>query len=111
VGVIGVAGFSVDLGALEQATQGINATLTQVDQGKVGDYDAAKSDFGNDDLANTVSDFSDRWQIGVQNLAKDAGAIADQVTNNLTAYRRTESANQQRFTGILSGSGSDPAGG
>lgn len=91
-----MAGFSVDLGALEEAAQGINATLTQIGQGKVGDYDADKADFGNDDLAGTVSDFSDRWQIGVQNLAKDAGAIAQQLTNNVTAYRQTESANEQQ---------------
>jgi hypothetical protein len=65
---VGVAGFSVDLGALEQATQGIDATLTQVGDGKVSDYDGSKSDFGNDDLAGTLSDFCDRWQIGVQKL-------------------------------------------
>jgi len=58
----------------------------------------------------TVSDFADRWQIGVQNLAKDGQAIASRLTSSVEAYRKTEQAIAQHFTGILRGSGPDPAG-
>jgi hypothetical protein len=105
-----VGGFSVDLTALAEATQGINATLAQVSSAKVSDYTGNTSSFGNDDLAGTVADFGDRWQIGVQNLAKDGQAIAQRLTDCVNAYRKVETANHQRFTGILQGTGPDPAG-
>ena len=104
-----MGGFSVDLTALAEAAQGINATLTQASSANVSDYAGGKSSFGNDDLAGTVADFGERWQIGVQNLAKDGQAIAERLTSSVNAYRKVEEANHQRFTGILRGTGPDPA--
>ena|ERR1700716_3236245 len=104
-----MGGFSVDLTALQEAAQGVNSTLEQVNSGKITDYEGDKSAFGDDDLAGTVADFSERWQIGVQNLAKDAQAIAVQLTSSVVAYRKAERDNHDQFTGILRGSGPDPA--
>jgi hypothetical protein len=106
-----MGGFSVDLRALEEAAQGVNATLEQVSSGKVSDYNGDGSAFGDDDLAGTVADFSDRWQIGVQHLAKDAQAIAAQLTYSVAAYRKVDQESHAQFAGILRGLGTDPAAG
>ena len=58
-------GFSVYLDALRRAAEGVTDTLDAMATRKVSDIDAAKSGFGHDGLADTVSDFCDRWNIGV----------------------------------------------
>jgi hypothetical protein len=105
-----VDGFRVNLGALEQASAGINDTLTQLSERKVDDVDCARSAFGHDDLADTVSDFCDRWEIGVQNLGKDAEQIQGGLDSCVRAYVDTDSKLKGHMDGILQRtSGTDPA--
>lgn len=104
-------GFAVDLGALEQAAAGVNGTLDQVGRQRVSDIPHDESAIGHTDLASTLSDFLDRWQRGVDNLAKDGQEIAACLTANTNAYRAVEQGLHEHITRInaeLTGIGADP---
>ena len=79
-------GFSVDLGALENAASGVNSTLYELQKKKVKDIDADEGDYGEGDLGGTVSDFCERWELGVENLAKDGQEIADRLSKSVQQY-------------------------
>lgn len=103
-------GYRVDLTALQQAAEGVNDVLAELAQKKVSDISSDKSAFGHDGLGDTVSDFCDRWQRGVDNLAKDGQEVASRLANNLDAYAHVERALKEQFGGVLSSpSGPDPA--
>ena len=105
-------GFRVDLTALTQAAEGITGTLDALDVGKVSDIDGDTGAIGHDRLAGTLSDFCARWQIGVQNLAKDARTIAGGLAESVVAYQHADQANHGQFVGILQSlTGPDPAAG
>jgi hypothetical protein len=100
------SGFRVDLGALTDASQGIDGVLYDVGNNKVSDIKVDKSAVGHDRLASSISDFCDRWDLGLNNLAKDGEEVADRLRANVQAYDQTEKA----ITGTFSGTGTDPAG-
>lgn len=103
-------GFSVDFGALQKAAEGVTDTLGAMATRKVSDIDAPKQAFGHDRLADTVADFCDRWELGVEHLTKDAAAFADQLNASVTAYLHADAAVQKTFDGIVQrASGPDPA--
>ena len=103
-------GFYVDLGALQNAAEGVTDTINAMATKKVSDIDAPKSAFGHDQLGDTVADFCGRWQIGVEHLAKDAREIADRLVASANAYLYVERTVQGSFDGILQTSdGADPA--
>lgn len=101
-------GFRVDLFALERAAAGVNGTLDEVNKQQVSDIPHDPSAIGDGDLASVLSDFLDRWQRGVKNLAQDGQQIATRLTANVAAYVQVEQGIAGQFTGILSGPGSDP---
>src|ERR1700759_483615 len=100
-----MGGFEVDLGALTDASEGIDGVLYDVANNKVSDINVDKSAIGHDRLASSISGFRDRWDVGVNNLAKDGHAVADRLRSNVQAYDAAEKA----ITGIFSGTGDDPA--
>jgi len=99
-------GFRVDLGALSEASQGIDGVLYDVSNNKVSDIKVDNSAVGHDRLAGSISDFCDRWDRGVNNLAKDGQAVSDRLRANVAAYDKAEKAT----TGMFSSTGPDPAG-
>ena len=99
-------GFRVDLGALTAASQGIDGVLYDVSNNKVSDIKVDHTAVGHDRLAGSISDFCDRWDRGVNNLAKDGQAVSDRLRANVTAYDKAENA----ITGMFQGTGPDPAG-
>jgi hypothetical protein len=102
-------GFRVDLGALESAAEGINTTLYELQSKKVSDVDGAKGDYGHDDLGDTIADFCDRWEIGVEHLAKDAQEIASRLSLSVQAYLRVDQGLKGQADGMLQRSaGEDP---
>jgi hypothetical protein len=101
-----MGGFKVDLGALTNASQGIDGVLYDVANNKVTDIKIDKSAVGHDRLASSVSDFCDRWDRGVNNLAKDGQAGADRLRANVAEYDKAERAT----TGMFQSAGPDPAG-
>lgn len=103
-------GYRVDLTALQQAAEGVDDVLGQLAEKKVNDIAPDTSSFGHEALGSVVSDFCDRWQRGVDNLATDAQQIASRLTDNVKAYDHVEQALKGAFNGILqSSSGPDPA--
>jgi hypothetical protein len=102
-------GFSVDLAALEQAAEGVNGTLDQLTQQSVSDIPYDPSAIGHERLAGTVTDFCDRWQRGVSNLATDGREIAKRLTANVNAYRKADQDVRDKVnSSIFQGAGPDP---
>ena len=103
-------GFSVDLGALEDAATGVNATLDDLDKAPVDGLDGDSGSYGHDALADTVKDFCDRWQIGVEHLATDGREIAQRLTDSVHDYLAVDAAAKGRMDGVFTrATGSDPA--
>lgn len=103
-------GFKVDLDALVKAAKGVNGTIHDLKNNKVSDIDGQKADYGDGDLAGTVADFCDRWEIGVEHLTKDAKEVANRLVLSASAYARAERTIVADLHGNLqSRTGSDPA--
>ncbi|WP_190812608.1 hypothetical protein [Saccharopolyspora pogona] len=103
-------GFHVDLKALAQAGDGVNQTLSQLARHRVDTIDDDGAIVWHDRLAGTITDFCDRWQIGV-NLAKDGQAIAGQLAHCVETYQKVDLDAQEQLAGIVERpTGPDPAG-
>jgi hypothetical protein len=102
-------GFQVDLGALEDAAAGVNTTLVDMKGHAVRDLAGAPDDYGHADLAGVAADFCTRWDLGVENLARDGQQVATRLSYSVAAYLRVDAA----ATGLLDGmlqrtAGEDP---
>jgi hypothetical protein len=103
-------GFSVDLGALEAAAAGVKETLAHLDAAPVDSLDASAVAYGHGKLADTVKDFCDRWEIGIEHLATDGREITQRLNDSLQAYLSADKAAKGRMDGIYqSSTGPDPA--
>ncbi|HEX5203381.1 MAG TPA: hypothetical protein VFW27_25905 [Actinoplanes sp.] len=103
-------GFRVDLGALEDAAIGINTTLNDLKARRVDDLDGRKADYGHDGLAETIADFCDRWELGIEHLATDGQEIVSRLSHSVQGYLRVDQSAKGRFDGILQRqTGTDPA--
>jgi hypothetical protein len=105
-------GFRVDLGALEDAATGINQTLNDLKAKRIDDLDGRRADYGHQRLADTIADFCDRWEIGVEHLAADGQEIASRLSRSVQSYLQVDKNAQGRMDGIVQRpSGPDPAAG
>jgi hypothetical protein len=103
-------GFRVDLGALERAVEGVNETLAGLKSARVDALDGSAADYGHDRLAETVRDFCDRWEIGVEHLSTDGREVAQRLNESLKAYLAADKAATGRMDGIYqNATGPDPA--
>lgn len=103
-------GFEVDLRALVDAAEGVNGTMADLQNNKVSDIGGSGADYGDGDLASTVSDFCGRWEIGVEHLTNDAQQVANRLFLSAQAYAKAENAVIAHLKGILqSRAGTDPA--
>jgi len=110
LGVNGSDGFRVDLGALERAAEGVNETLAGLKGSWVDALDGNPADSGHEYLSETVKDFTDRWQIGLEHLAKDAREVAQRLNDSVEAYLAADTAAKGRMDGIYQrATGPDPA--
>jgi hypothetical protein len=103
-------GFRVDLGALEIAAEGINKTLNDLKAQRIDDLDGHQADYGHSHLAETIADFCDRWELGVEHLATDGQEVADRLSHSVQAYLKVDAAAKGRMDGIFGKpTGPDPA--
>jgi hypothetical protein len=103
-------GFRVDLGALEDAATGINTTLNDLKAAKIDGLDGRQADYGHGHLADTVADFCDRWELGVEHLATDGQEVAARLSHSVQDYLAVDKAAKGRMDGIFQRlSGPDPA--
>jgi hypothetical protein len=103
-------GFRVDLGALEDAAAGINTTLNDLRSTKIDGLDGRMADYGHDRLADTVADFCDRWELGVEHLATDGQEVAVRLSQSVQDYLGADQAAKGRLDGIFQRqTGPDPA--
>lgn len=102
-------GFSVDLGALENAAAGVNTTLNDLAAHKVSDLTGAAGDYGHAGLASIAADFCSRWELGVENLAKDGQQVGDRLSMSVRSYLQVDQGAKSMFDGILTHTtGADP---
>lgn len=105
-----VDGFRVDLTALDHAAQGVRETIDAMNRKPVEDLDCPAEAFGHQRLATTVSEYCDRWEIGVSNLAEDAEEVSGRLDQCVQDYRRTDEAARAHLAGVIArASGEDPA--
>ena len=103
-------GFRVDLGALENAAAGVNETLADLKAAPVDSLDGDAGAYGHDHLAGVVTDFCDRWEVGIEHLATDGQEVAQRLTDSVEAYVAVDKAAKGRMDGIFqSPTGPDPA--
>lgn len=103
-------GFRVDFGALADAAAGINMTLEDLGRLRVDSLDGRSDAYGHEHLADTVADFCERWEIGVEHLATDGREVAQRLSQSVQDYRKVDTATANRMNGILqSPTGPDPA--
>jgi hypothetical protein len=103
-------GFQVDLGALENAATGINKTLNDLKAKRIDDLDGRAADYGHDKLAETIADFCDRWELGVEHLATDGQEVVSRLNHSVQAYLKVDQAAKGRMDGVLQQrTGADPA--
>ena len=93
--------FTVDLQALIEAASGVNGTIDLVEEQKVEDIDCPKAAFGHDRLAMAMIDFCDRWQHGVNCLAKDGREVADRLTASVNEYTNADMTLADTFLDVL----------
>ncbi len=103
-------GFQVDLSALGDAAAGINTTLNQLRAAKVDRLAGDESAYGHDHLADTIAEFCNRWEVGVEHLATDGQEVALRLSHSVQAYLQADAAAEGRMAGIYGRtSGTDPA--
>ena len=103
-------GFRVDLGALESAAAGVSRTLADLEAARVDSLDGDAAAYGHDHLAETVKDFCDRWEIGIEHLATDGREVAQRLNDCVRAYVAADRGAKGRMDGIFqSPAGPDPA--
>jgi len=78
--------FSVDLEALEDAAAGITATMNDLQRHGAREIEAAPTMTGHAAVATALTLFGDRWQRGIENLARDAQAIAGRLSFSVQDY-------------------------
>lgn len=103
-------GFEVDLTSLARAADGVNGVISDMQHNKVSDIGGQGADYGDGNLAGVMSSFCSRWEIGVENLTKDATEVASRLTKSAEEYATAESTNVEMISGMmLRRSGADPA--
>lgn len=103
-------GFRVDLTALDRAARGVRETIEAMNRKPVEDLDCPAEAFGHKRLVTTVSEFCNRWDVGVSNLAEDAEEVSGRLDQCVQDYRRTDEAARAHLAGVIArASGEDPA--
>ncbi|MFE4518048.1 hypothetical protein ACFRMQ_28120 [Kitasatospora sp. NPDC056783] len=103
-------GFKVDLEALDTAASGITNTLAKLQFKKVSDLDHKKEDIGHDHLADVLGKFCTRWEIGVENLGKDAAQVSQRLNASVKAYAQLEGQIAGHLHGTASSTGGEDPG-
>jgi len=98
-------GFLVDLDAISNAANGIQATMDEMATLRVSDLTLSADDLGSDEIARAYEDFVARWDVGVVNLEKDGDTIISGLQRCASVYRATEEAAAQDFRGMISRAG------
>lgn len=100
----------MDVAALEQASRGINDTLSQLARHRVETLDDQSSTVGHDRLAAALSEFCQRWQRGVGTLAADARGVAGELSRCAEHYHHVDQHVQDQFHELERPDSSNPVG-
>lgn len=103
-----MAGFRVNMGALDETANGVTGTIETFNKQPVGIIRFEASWVPDQGLAGAVSDFLNGWQRGVQNLVSDVASIADRLVQSAALYHVADQSVSSDASAIFQGTGSDP---
>lgn len=98
-------GFFVDPGALSEANADVGRLLHEMDdfgELKPGQQDSV---FGDAQLAESVTEFQDKWQDGIKELSEDTASIHRRLTDTIAHYRRVDEEIAAGFDKLRDGGG------
>lgn len=108
-----MTGFGVDLIAMSHAIKGINDTVAALkdfapDGGhlmpatnSMGFLCPSEDECGDEELADALEEFFDRWKWGVRHLVKEGTAMVSALTDTRTVYEQAEDKAKQAFQLLL----------
>jgi hypothetical protein len=109
--------FEVDLEALLKAAQGASETIKALKDGDVSDLTPTRDSVGDDDLAEAICEFNDRWEISLNAMTEDIGEVAGRLSQVAKTYadfdaetHKTFAARTAAFTSLNFPGGSGAAG-
>jgi hypothetical protein len=101
-------GFLVNLTSLDDAAEGVSATIALFAHQKVTSIPLDPDAIGDGQLVGCVSDFLARWEQGVSNLSQDGQQISARLTACARNYRTADNEAKNAANGVLQGVGNDP---
>ncbi len=98
-------GFFVDPDALSDANDGVGRLLRDMDAFAPLRPDQADSVFGHDELAESATEFHDKWQDGIKELSEDTASIHQRLGDTIAHYRRVDEEVAASFDKLHDGQG------
>ncbi|MFD5828993.1 hypothetical protein [Lentzea sp. NPDC060358] len=118
-----MTGFGVDLGAMAQTIKGVDDTVALLkefapDGGflmasttSLGFLCPDEDECGDEELADALDEFFDRWKWGVRHLVEEGTAMVEALTDTRSVYEEAEDKLKQGFQLLIGdpNSTADPA--
>jgi hypothetical protein len=101
-------GFRVNLQALDETADGAAGTIEIFNKQPVSTIRFEPSWVPDQRLAGDVSDFLNRWQLGVQNLVSDVASLVDRLVESAALYHTADQNVISSASSIFQGTGADP---
>ena len=98
-------GFFVDPDALSDANDGVGRLLRDMDDFAELKPDEPDSFFGDSELAESATEFHEKWQDGIQELSEDTTSIHRRLTDTIQHYRRMDEEIATHFDRFRDGQG------
>jgi hypothetical protein len=105
VGVTRSDGFFVDPDALSDANEDVGRLLRDMDDFAELKPDQPDSVFGDAELAESATEFHEKWQDGIQELSEDTASIHERLTDTIQHYRRLDEEIAAHFDKLGDGQG------
>ena len=92
--------FEVDLQSLVAAAKGTAETIALFKDKDVEDLVPSEGDLGSGTVWGAVEEFQERWERGMNNLAKDTEEIAGRLTKIASTYAKFDSEGAKKLKGV-----------
>jgi hypothetical protein len=96
-------GFFVDPDALSDANANVGRLLRDMDDFAELKPDEPDSVFGHTELAESATEFHDKWQDGVQEMSEDTASIHQRLGDTIQHYRRLDEEVAAHFDKLRDG--------
>jgi hypothetical protein len=89
--------FEVDLPVLVSAARGVTETIQLLKDKDVEDLVPGEGAVGHPAVWNALDEFKDRWELGLNNLMRDAEEAGSRLTTVATNYANFDRAGNERM--------------